>query len=236
MEQRGLRVNRLVNANGQNPHEKSRQLGGDAATQISDSIGQPVELLMGKTLDDQFDPDEDEKNRDGKNNRIKVQIELLVYFVPTYARLKVKHMILKIIKAVWFLSLMAWLAQFLYVYASLPEEVLVRELENKVSLSREAVFYLFLAAIVLVNGLVFIVSRLFHGQEDFRSWFYGLVICFNFFFVIVLSFINLVNSGEKFNYDRIGYVIYGSVGLFVMWAIGWPVYSFFRKFLNKEVI
>jgi len=145
-------------------------------------------------------------------------------------------MILKIFKAVWFLSLMAWLALFLYVYASLPEEVLIRETENKVFLSREAVFYLFLAAIVLVNGLVFIVSRLFTDRENFLSWFCGLIICFNFFFVIVLNFINLVNSGEKFNYDRIGYVIYGSVGLFVLWAVGWPVYSFFRKFLSKEAV
>jgi len=145
-------------------------------------------------------------------------------------------MILKIFKAVWFLSLMAWLALFLYVYASLPEEVLIREAENKVFLSREAVFYLFLAAIVLVNGLVFIVSRLFTDRENFLSWFCGLIICFNFFFVIVLNFINLVNSGEKFNYDRIGYVIYGSVGLFVVWAVGWPVYSFFRKFLSKEAV
>jgi len=145
-------------------------------------------------------------------------------------------MILKIFKAVWFLSLMAWLALFLYVYASLPEEVLIRETENKVFLSREAVFYLFLAAIVLVNGLVFIVSRLFTDRENFLSWFCGLIICFNFFFVIVLNFINLVNSGEKFNYDRIGYVIYGSVGLFVFWAVGWPVYSFFRKLLSKEAV
>ena len=145
-------------------------------------------------------------------------------------------MILKIFKAVWFLSLMAWLALFLYVYASLPEEVLVREAENKVFLSREAVFYLFLAAIVLVNGLVFIMSRLFQGRENFLSWFYGLIICFNFFFVIALNFINLVNSGEKFNYGRIGYVIYGSVGLFVFWAVGWPVYSIFRKFLSKEAV
>ena len=145
-------------------------------------------------------------------------------------------MILKIFKGVWFLSLMAWLALFLYVYASLPEQVLIRETENKVFLSREAVFYLFLAAIVLVNGLVFIVSRLFTDRENFLSWFCGLIICFNFFFVIVLNFINLVNSGEKFNYDRIGYVIYGSVGLFVFWAVGWPVYSFFRKFLSKEAV
>ena len=150
--------------------------------------------------------------------------------------LKVKHMVLKIFKAVWFLSLMAWMALFLYVYASLPQEVLVRESENKVFLSREAVFYLLLAAIVVVNGLVFIVSRLFNGRESFLTWFYGLIICFNFFFVIVMNVINLINSGEKFHYVRIGYVIYGSVALFVFWAAGWPLYSFFRKFWSKEAV
>jgi hypothetical protein len=145
-------------------------------------------------------------------------------------------MVLKIFKAVWFLSLMVWLALFLYVYASLPEEVLIREGESRIFLSREAIFYSFLGAIVGVNGLTFIVSRLFNGREDFLTWFYGLIMCLNFFFVIALSFLNLINSGEKFNYGGIGYVIYGSVGLFVFWAAGWPLYFIFRKYLSKPLV
>jgi hypothetical protein len=149
---------------------------------------------------------------------------------------KLSNMILKIFKAVWFLSLTGWLLLFLYVYASLPEEVLVREEGYRVLVSRETLFYLFLGTVAALNALVFIMSRLFQGQEGFLSWFYGLTICLNFFFVVVLNFINLINSSEKFNYSHVGYVIYGSVGLFVFWATAWPVYSLFRKILSKEVV
>ena len=145
-------------------------------------------------------------------------------------------MILKIFKAVWFLSLLLWLLVFLYVYASLPEDVLIREEGNRVLISREALFYMFLSAIALFTALVFTMNRLFGDQEDFLIWFYGLIICLHFFFVIVLNFINLINSGENFDYGRIGYVIYGSLGLLAFWAACWPIYSIFRKFLNKEVV
>jgi hypothetical protein len=144
-------------------------------------------------------------------------------------------MILRIFKAVWFLSLLAWLVIFLYVYASLPERVFILEGEAAFSISREVLFYSFLGVIALFNVLVFIVSRLFNrGSEDFLSWFYGLIICLNFFFVIVLNFLSLISSSEKFDYSRIGYVIYGSLGLVVGWAISWPFYSLSRKILNKQ--
>ena len=145
-------------------------------------------------------------------------------------------MILKIFKAVWFLSLLVWLLVFLYVYASLPEYVLIREEGSGVLVSREALFYIFLAAIALFTALVFTMNRLFGNQEDFLTWFYGLIISLHFFFVIVLNFINLINSGESFDYGRIGYVIYGSLGLLIIWAASWPVYSIFRKYLSKEVV
>ena len=145
-------------------------------------------------------------------------------------------MILKIFKAVWFLSLLVWLLVFFYVYASLPENVLIREEGNRLLISREALFYIFLTAIAVFTGLAFTMNRLFGDQEDFLTWFYGLIICLHFFFVIVLNFINLINSGENFDYGRIGYVIYGSLGLLAFWAAGWPIYSIFRKFLSKEVV
>ena len=91
-------------------------------------------------------------------------------------------------------------------------------------------------AIALFTALVFTMNRLFGDQEDFLIWFYGLIICLHFFFVIVLNFINLINSGENFDYGRIGYVIYGSLGLLAFWAACWPIYSIFRKFLSKEVV
>jgi hypothetical protein len=145
-------------------------------------------------------------------------------------------MILKIIKAIWVLSMLIWLVVFLYVYASLPEEVMIREEGSRIVVSREVLFYMFLLTVVVVNGLVLVVARLFAHQEDFLSWFYGQIICLNIFFVVVSNFLNLMNSGEHFKYERIGYVIYGSLFLVAGWAISWPVYLFFQKFFGKPTI
>jgi hypothetical protein len=146
-------------------------------------------------------------------------------------------MVVKIFKAVWFLSLLGILALFLIVYASLPERIIVREAESAVTLSREALFYISLFIFALCNVLVFVVSRLFSkGHDDFQCWFYGLIICLNIFFIISLNFINLYNSSEKFDYTRVGYIIYGSLWLVAGWAISWPFYSLFRKMLSKQNI
>ncbi len=146
-------------------------------------------------------------------------------------------MSLKLFKAVWFFSLLAVLGSFLYVYASLPENVVLAESENTVSIAREVLFYAVLALLTLVNVIVLVFSRLYaKGDSDFLSWFYGLIITLNFFFIIALSYLSLYNSSEKFDYSRIGWVIYGSVGLMILWALGWPVYSVLRKILNKQTV
>ena len=56
-------------------------------------------------------------------------------------------------RAGWFLSVLVALANLLYVYASLPESVVIQENE-KVALSREWLFYILMIAIVLINLLV----------------------------------------------------------------------------------
>jgi hypothetical protein len=146
-------------------------------------------------------------------------------------------MVLKIFKAVWFLSLLVILADFLYIYASLPENVIIHEGEKNMVLSRETLFYSSLALFSFINVLVFIISRL-HPEEhsDFLSWFYGQIITLNIFFIIALNFINLYNSSEKFDYNSIGYVIYGSLVLIAVWAIGWPFYWVYRKLLSKQPV
>jgi hypothetical protein len=147
-------------------------------------------------------------------------------------------MILKVFKAVWFLSLMILFGVFFYVYASLPEWVTVhQEGVNRTEISREGVFYSALAAIAVVNTMVFLISRLFKGTDaDFASWFYGLVIALNGFFAIALSYVSLFNSGEKFQYDRLGIIIYGSISLVVLWAISWPIFALFKKYGGKPAV
>ena len=143
-------------------------------------------------------------------------------------------MILKIVKVVWFFSLLACFGVLLYVYASLQEQVTILEGAEGISLLRDNFFYIVTATIGVMNMLAFMVNKIYPpSASPFKSWFYGLMIALNIFFIIGLSFVSLINSGEKFDYDRIGLVIYGSVGLIIVWALAWPAYTISKSFLNK---
>jgi nitrate reductase NapE component len=143
-------------------------------------------------------------------------------------------MIVKIFSAVRFLSMIAVFGNLLYVYASLPEQVVVLEdgLES-LSISRDSLFYSAMVVIALVNVVVYLFSKRIAPSEQFRTWINGLVITLNIFFIIALSFIGVYNSSENYDYSRIGFIIYGSVGLVALWIISWPVYIVFEKLSAK---
>ena len=146
-------------------------------------------------------------------------------------------MILKIFKGVWFLSLIGLLASLLLVYASMQETVVVQEEGiNQVILTKDTFFYIVLALMVIVNVMVFPVKKLFLKNEPFRTWVHGLLIAINIFFIVGLSLINSFNSGERFDFSRIGFVVYGSVGLIVIWAFAWPAYQLYKRFTPKSAI
>lgn len=139
-------------------------------------------------------------------------------------------MILKIFKAVWFLSMLAALANLLYVYAGLPEEVAVYEDGQDVYYAaREGLFYAAMMTLAVLNVLVYLFSKKLTPSENFRTWLHGLVTTFNIFFVIGFSFVGLYNSSEKFDFSRIGWVIYSSVGLILVWMAGWPIVRLLRR-------
>ncbi|HTH56467.1 MAG TPA: hypothetical protein VL728_10520 [Cyclobacteriaceae bacterium] len=142
---------------------------------------------------------------------------------------------LKIFKVIWFFSLLTLLGVFMYVYASLPDPVAVGE--GSQIISKEGLFYVLLAILALSNASVFAISRLLPEKDhDFKAWFYGLVVCTNLFFVITLAFVSLYNSTEKFDYPRIGFIIYGSLILLVGWSISWPIFRLAQRFLSKQAV
>jgi hypothetical protein len=146
-------------------------------------------------------------------------------------------MVLKLLKAMWFLSMLATLGALLYVYASLPQEVLVQDdTDARVAISNEVFFYLAMIFIALSNAMVYVMAKVFKTNEDLRSWFYGLVVALNIFFIIGMNVISLYNSEEKFDYDRIAVIIYGSIGLIILWAVAWPVYAVFKRSNLKLLI
>ncbi len=140
-------------------------------------------------------------------------------------------------RALWFLSMVIVLANLLYVYASLPESVVIQEESTGATLAnKEFLFYVIIVILMIVNVMVFIVGKVFQRDEDFRIWFNGLIITMNIFFVFAMNLIQVYNSSEKFDFSSIGFIIYGSVGLMVLWAASWPVYVILRKFFPKQAI
>jgi hypothetical protein len=146
-------------------------------------------------------------------------------------------MVLKLLKAIWFLSMLVTLGALLYVYASLPQVVLVQDdTEARVAISNELFFYIAMFLIAVCNALVFVMAKVFKTKEDLRAWFFGLIISLNIFFIIGMNFISLYNSVEKFDYDRIAVIIYGSLGLIILWTVAWPVYAIFKRSDLKSLI
>jgi len=138
-------------------------------------------------------------------------------------------MILKIFKAVWFVSMLAALANLLYVYAGLPAEVVIYEDQADLYYAgRDNLFYGAMLVLALLNVLVYLFSKSVTPREDFRTWLHGLVITVNIFFIISMSFIGLYNSSEKFDFSRIGWIIYSGITLVSVWMLSWPVMRFLR--------
>ena len=146
-------------------------------------------------------------------------------------------MIAKIFKGVWFLSLLVTVVLFLYVYASLPEEVQLTVADQTSAISREIVFYSTLTLLALINASVLVLPRLnISRQAYFELWILGLAASLNLFIIVALEFVSLINSFEKYDYQRLGVIIYGTLTLFILWLLWWPAYSLFKGFFSKQSI
>jgi len=139
-------------------------------------------------------------------------------------------MVQRIFKAVWFLSLLATLAVFLYIYASLPPDVMISNEGEIIVFSREATFYIVLTVMAFVNAFVFLVSRFYTKiNSAFSAWFYGLIAVVNFFIIASIGYIYVINSGEHYDYSNLGTLLTLSLGLVIIWILSWPVYVLLQK-------
>lgn len=146
-------------------------------------------------------------------------------------------MALKIFRAVWFLSVLAVLARLLFGYAGWQEELIIQEQAGEQTLvGKEFLFYVLVALITIVNVVVYVFGKLFQRQEDLRCWIHALVTSINIFFIVGISLVGLYNSFEKYDYARINFIIYGSVGLIILVSLAWPVYALAQKFFVKQAV
>ena len=145
-------------------------------------------------------------------------------------------MTLKLFRAMWFLSVLVVLANLLYVYASLPELVIVQE-TDPVSVSREWLFYILVGGIVIINLLVYLFKMIYREEgESVRSWFHGLIITINIFIIVSMQALNVYNSSELFDHSRVSLFLAGSLALILLWAALWPLYLIVQKFLLKQPV
>lgn len=142
-------------------------------------------------------------------------------------------MTVKIFKGVWFFSMLGLLAMFFYVYAGLPETVMLWDFPEQVTLSRNALFYSLILAIALLNATVYLVRQVADKESGFTAWFYGMIASVNIFFIAVIGFVHVFNGGERYDYSRMSPAIYGSLILICAWLISWPVIKISQKISAK---
>ena len=140
-------------------------------------------------------------------------------------------MVLRFIKFGWGITVVAALATLLYIYAALPELVvysLSDEVIPKGAVSRESFFYISLIFLAGINFLLYALASNASYRNKFinlalKQWKFGLAVVINIFFIVALNFIQLVNSGERFNFDYFGYLIYVGLGLILLWILTLPI-------------
>jgi len=139
-------------------------------------------------------------------------------------------------KAIWFLSVLMVLANLLFVYASLPEQVVIMEGSDGQPISREWLFYSVVLAVVMINVLVYLFKRMFPEAEALRAWFHGFIVTINIFFVISMQAVSIYNSAENYDHARLFYFISGGLLLILLWAAIWPLYLIYQKFFVKQLV
>jgi hypothetical protein len=146
-------------------------------------------------------------------------------------------MVLRIFRAVWFMSVMGVFVRLLFGYAGWQDELVIRETAGeRLLISKEVLFYVAVGVIVIVNVVVYIFGKIYKNQEDLRIWIHSLVTAINLFFIVGISLIGVYNSYEKFDYSRIDFIIYGSVGLILLVALAWPLYAVYQKFFVRQAV
>jgi hypothetical protein len=142
-------------------------------------------------------------------------------------------MIAKVFKVIWFVSLLVMMGVLLYCYASWPQSVLLSKVESDMNIDKSWLFYGTLSLLALLNVFTFIFPRI-GSADSFMAWFFGVLTCLHIFLVSGMIFITVFNSSERYDFARLGPMLYTSIGLLVSWIIAWPVYQLLTKFSAKS--
>jgi len=138
----------------------------------------------------------------------------------------------RMIKFLWFVTLLAGLGALLYTYAAAAEEMKF----GTYSFSREFYFYAALFVLVLFNFTFYAITRNLRYQDErlknaLINWQLSFAAVLNLFFISSVFFIMMVNSGENIDYDYFGYLIYICLALIGLWILMLPA-IFSKKIIS----
>ncbi len=144
----------------------------------------------------------------------------------------------------WLVTAILFVIILLYVYAYLPESVVWNPSGQTTlqTLTRDSFFYLALILFVLTNVACFIFAKmldLFKGsaslvsknrilQESFITWFSGLAVVINLFFIASIVFIGLTNNLDEQQLSYFYFLTFLAPVLFSICLI-WLVIILIRK-------
>jgi hypothetical protein len=154
----------------------------------------------------------------------------------------------RIIKFIWFLSVVVFLAMLLWVYAYLPNRVGIMADHEGIAdtfVSKGNFFYLALGIFLLVNGALFVMRRLLAPGDfstpkapalaarvgmraDLADWMLGFATALNLFFILTMSYLSVFNNPDGGNINFYGVlVITGPLLIALMLLV--LVYLFLKK-------
>lgn len=150
---------------------------------------------------------------------------------------KYSPMIIRLLNALAWASLIFSFLVFIICYANFPDEVLVyikTSGEPVLFLGKDVVFYSILAITVIFNlGWLVLSGIVKRTTPNLESTIGGLSVTqigFNLFFATSVYFINILNSRENFDYSNFGLLIYITGGF----LIGAILYTAVARFILKK--
>ena len=141
-------------------------------------------------------------------------------------------------KVFYFLSVLFFIAGFLYIYAALPEMISyeVNEMGEPVKqVSKDAFFFIAIAAFVVLNLLVIIPAKLVENQSSRRirkllevgdplrdpmiAWIYSFIGIINISLFIMTLYILRINNLDGIGSGGMDFIFYSVPLFFLVWII-----------------
>jgi len=139
---------------------------------------------------------------------------------------------IRLLKFFWLLSGIIGLVILIYSYANIVgNEISIPNSIIEISISKNVYFYSVVAAIIAINGPIYLLSHLLKSKKELNSnffnkielWLFGMALIINFFIISTVIFLSLLNNSYMNYLSNIGYLIVASLTALVIWLLRLPI-------------